>query len=222
MENTWRCARCGHQNLPDAAECGQCKHSHAASERDFESEVHGSYRASNSAVPWIIGAVTFALIFIIGLLCRPNADAQITTSPLFVTHFPSSEPPAELPPVANSNVLITSAPDRPGKAQSAQGEWRPVVVFQGGGAQRTQAFHIRSNYWRISWVTKSASASESEWYGPGTDFKALVYRQSKEKIGVVLSYQKQYSGIEPMKGEGAYYAEVSSPHNWIFRVEEWR
>ena len=222
MENTWRCARCGHQNLPDAPECGRCKHSSEASERDFEAEVH-DYRPSHSAVPWIIGAVTFALILIIGLLCRPNADAQNAKTPLFASLF-SDEPPAELPPIPSANVLITSSPAHPGKAQGAQGEWRLVAQFQGTGVSRTQIFSVRSAHWRIYWSTSpnSSRESEQEWYGFGADFKASVYRNPNEKVGVIANTAHQYKGILPMTGTGSFYFDISSPHVWAMRIEEWR
>ncbi len=222
MENTWRCARCGHQNLPDAPECGRCKHSSEASERDFEAEVH-DYRPSHSAVPWIIGAVTFALILIIGLLCRPNADAQNAKTPLFASLF-SDEPPAELPPIPAANVLITSSPAHPGKAQGAQGEWRLWPSFKAQVFRAHKFFRCALLIGEFTGQQAQivAAKANKNGIGFGADFKASVYRNPNEKVGVIANTAHQYKGILPMTGTGSFYFDISSPHVWAMRIEEWR
>lgn len=221
MENTWRCARCSHQNQAEAEACSKCQHVKPAPEGVTEGY---EFHTSSSATPWIIGAAVFSLVVLIGLFWQ--RDASPVTTPVFASVTVSEPPPEVVAPVpVQSAPLNNIKPNSPGAVQTAKGEWHSVATFQGSGRQRTKPFFIRARHWRINWTTDAGTqlaTQEREWYGPGSDFKADVYRNANEKIGVALNYQDQYSSILRLQGDGTYYADVQSLHNWTISVEEWR
>jgi hypothetical protein len=226
METTWQCPRCRHRNSPDDEECAKCTCSKPAP--DVEPELHVEPLASN-ATTWIIGGGAFAFIILVGILCRPEGEPVST--PVFASVSADDAPPvarADLPSMAGSAPMAIPAggspSGAPGQAVTAKGEWHTVVKFQGAGRMRTQTFSIRSRYWRLNWATNpyDATVPDRDWFGPGSDFKASVFRAPKEQVGEVANYANQYSSVLPLRGTGKFYADVNSPYKWDVVVEEWR
>lgn len=177
----------------------------------------------NGPLPWILGAAGFG--FIILMFLSSQKQRLPIVAPVFASIVSQRSSEEFTDPIEGVAVGPRLAPPAaPGKPVLVTGEWKSVAQFQGAGAARTEIFVIRARQWKLKWAAKvgSAESGEAEWYGPGADFKASIYSKSHQKVGTIANGLHQYSSLLPLTGEGKFYVEVLSPHNWMVTVEEWR
>jgi hypothetical protein len=209
-----QCPRCHYPNAPDVNHCLKCHATLGEARQDFEDDAR-----ERSPLPWVIGG--FALIFVIGLALTARKPAAAPRPVTSASLAMDSAPPPEEPTIIASNAPLPggSAPVAPGAHSHVKFDWKTVASLRGTGAQRTRSFVIRSRYWRLRW--RSSTDGAEEWYGPGSNFKAQIRRNSGEMIGVILNRQGQFTGTSRFEERGAFCVDVSAGSAWTVDVEEW-
>jgi hypothetical protein len=117
-----------------------------------------------------------------------------------------------------TNVVKNDPLQKDSAIASEEKQWREVARWTGKGIKTTETFHISSNTWRISWVTRPGENAE---YGLGL-LQIYVYRPDGSLVDIAANVgvvKGEDINSSVMRGSGDYYLTINAVQPYVIVVE---